>query len=75
MSSPRKNPDGTWTIRWYVAGRGSPRRQKTFARKADAETYLREVQRRKDMGQLASLDYGNRTVDELVELTRFHGHA
>ena len=49
-----------------MAGRGSPRRQKTFARKADAETYLREVQRRKDMGQLASLDYGNRTVDELA---------
>lgn len=49
-----------------MAGRGSPRRQKTFRRKTDAETYLREVQRRKEMGQLASLDLGNRTVEDLA---------
>lgn len=66
MSSPRKNPDGSWTIRWRVGGRGSKRRQKTFRRKSDAETYLREVQRRKEMGQLVSLDLGNQTVEELA---------
>ena len=32
-------PDGRYRIRYYVAGHGSPKRQRTFSRKKDAERF------------------------------------
>lgn len=66
MTNPRKTPDGRWVCRWYSAGRGSPRRQRTFDRKKDAELFLSEVRRRKALGELASLEAADRTVQELA---------
>ena len=54
-----------WEVRWRDAGRDSPRRQRTFERKGDAETFDREVKRRKQLGELALWEQRNRTVREL----------
>ena len=66
-------PDGRYRIRWYVAGHGSPKRQRTFARKKDAERFAAEVERRKELGELVLFDQARRTVAELaVEWWRRH---
>lgn len=54
-----------WEVRWREAGRDSRRRQRTFDRKGDAETFEREVKRRKQLGELAVWEKRNRTVREL----------
>lgn len=54
-----------WEVRWREAGRGSRRRQRTFDRKGDAETFEREVKRRKQLGELAIWEKRNHTVREL----------
>ena len=54
-----------WQVRWRDGGRDSPRRQRTFDRKGDAETFEREVKRRKQLGELAIWEKRNRTVREL----------
>lgn len=52
-------------MRWRDAGRGSRQRQRTFTRKTDAETFDREVKRRKQLGELALWERRYRTVREL----------
>jgi integrase len=58
--------DGRWRVRWYVGGRGSSRRQRTFARKSDALTFDAELRRRKAMGELALFERRNRPVESLA---------
>jgi integrase len=60
-------PDGRYRIRWYVAGHGSPKRQRTFSRKKDAERFAAEIERRREMGELVLFDQANRTVEELAK--------
>jgi integrase len=60
-------PDGRYRIRWYVAGHGSPKRQRTFSRKKDAERFAAEIERRKEIGELVLFDQANRTVEELAK--------
>ena len=64
--SVTKTADGRWIVRWYVAGRGSPRRQRTFDRKADANTFEMEVRRRRALGELALFERRDRTIEELA---------
>lgn len=64
--SIQRLPDGRYQVRWYVAGRGSPRRQRTFARRDDARLFEAEVTRRRAMGDLATLGAPERTVAELA---------
>jgi hypothetical protein len=59
-------PDGRYRIRWYVAGHGSPKRQRTFSRKKDAERFAVEIERRKEIGELVLFDQANRTVEQLA---------
>src|SRR5215208_4165204 len=54
-----------WEVRWREGGRDSRRRQRTFDRKSDAETFDREVKRRKQLGELATWEKRNHTVREL----------
>lgn len=60
-------PDGRYRIRWYVAGHGSPKRQRTFSRRKDAERFAAEIERRKEIGELVLFDQANRTVEELAK--------
>jgi hypothetical protein len=62
-----KLADGRYRIRYYVAGHGSPERQRTFDRKRDAERFAAELVRRKQMGELALFEQQNRTVAELAQ--------
>jgi integrase len=64
--SVTKTADGRWVVRWYLAGRGSPRRQRTFDRKADATTFEAEIRRRRALGELARFEQRNRTIEELA---------
>jgi hypothetical protein len=64
--SIRRTEDGRWQVRWYLAGRGSPRRQRTFDRKRDAEDFETEVRRRRALGELGLLELRNRSVRELA---------
>ena len=64
--SIRRTDDGRWQVRWYVGGRGSARRQKTFDRKRDAESFDAEIRRRRALGELAVYEQRNRTVEELA---------
>ncbi|MCA1678907.1 MAG: tyrosine-type recombinase/integrase [Actinobacteria bacterium] len=61
-----KTRDGRWVVRWYVAGRGSARRQRIFDRKGDAQTFDGEVRRRRALGELALFEQRNRTLEELA---------
>jgi integrase len=58
--------DGRWRVRWYVGGRGSPRRQRTFVRKSDAVTFEAELRRRKALGELALFERRNSPVERLA---------
>jgi integrase len=60
-------PDGRYRIRWYVAGHGSLKRQRTFSRKKDAERFAAEIERRKELGELVLFDQANRTVEQLAK--------
>ena len=59
-------PDGRWRLRYYVAGHGSPKRQRTFANRKDAERFGSEVERRKQLGELVLFDQANRRIEELA---------
>ena len=63
----RQLPDGRYRIRYYVAGHGSPKRQRTFTRKKDAERFAAEIERRKELSELVLFDQANRTVEELAK--------
>ena len=61
-------PDGRYRLRWYVAGRGSPRRQKTFpagTRRKQVETFAANLELRKAMGELVLYEQRNRPLREL----------
>jgi integrase len=59
-------PDGRWRLRYYVAGHGSPKRQRTFTHRKDAERFGAEIERRKQMSELLLFDQANRRVEELA---------
>jgi integrase len=62
----QKLSDGRYRIRYYVAGHGSPKRQKTFTRLKDAQLFAAEVERRKEVGDLVVFDQSRRTVADLA---------
>lgn len=64
--SVKRREDGRWEVRWYVAGRGSPRRKRAFDRKGDADRFETEIRRRKTLGELALFEQRNRSIDELA---------
>jgi hypothetical protein len=64
--SVKKRDDGRWEVRWYVAGRGSPRRKRAFDRKGDADRFDAEIRRRKALGELALFEQRNRSIRELA---------
>lgn len=64
--SIRRTADGRWQVRWYVSGRGSARRQRTFDRKRDAANFEAEIRRRRALGELALYEQRNRTIEELA---------
>jgi site-specific recombinase XerC len=61
-------PDGRYRLRWYLAGRGSPRRQKTFpagTRKKQVETYAANLEVRRAMGEPALYEQRRRPLRDL----------
>lgn len=61
-------PDGRYRVRWYLAGRGSPRRQKTFprgTRKKQVETFAANLEIRRAMGELALYEQRKRPLRDL----------
>lgn len=61
-----KLPDGRYRVRWYAAGRGSSRPQRTFDRKKDAERFATEIARRKQLGELGLFEQSRKPVEELA---------
>jgi len=63
-----KLPDGRYRVRWFVAGRGSAHRQKTFplgTRRKQVEAFATNLEMRKAMGELALYEQRNRPVRDL----------
>jgi hypothetical protein len=61
-------PDGRYRLRWYIAGRGSPRRQKTFprgTRKKQVEAFAANLEVRRAMGELALYEQRKRPLQDL----------
>jgi hypothetical protein len=61
-------PGGRYRLRWYVAGRGSPRRQKTFprgTRKKQVEAFAAYLEIRRAMGELALDEQRKRPLRDL----------
>ena len=52
-----------WRVRWEE---GDRHRSRTFDRKRDADLFDGELRRRRQLGDLASLDAGTETLDEYV---------
>jgi integrase len=52
-----------WVVRWRDGARN---RQRTFDRRADAQTWDGEVRRRRQLGTLAQLDTGTTTLNDYV---------
>ena len=59
-------PDGRYRLRYCTAGHGSPKRQRTFTHRRDAERFAAEIERRKEVGELVLFDQANRRVEELA---------
>ena len=64
MSVKRRTDTGRWEVRWRE---GSRNRSRSFRSKRDADAFWHEVERRKQMGQLATFTAGDQTLGELVE--------
>ncbi|MBA2581318.1 MAG: tyrosine-type recombinase/integrase [Thermoleophilaceae bacterium] len=58
--------EGGWEVRWREGGRGSRQHAQTFKRKGDADLFDAAIKRRKALGELALMEAGNRTVEELA---------
>lgn len=74
--SVHRNPNGSVTVRWHEAGRGSRQRKRTFAPPSSpgqptalqqARAFDDEINRRKRLGGVVDLDRGKVTFAELVE--------
>lgn len=61
-----KLPSGRYRVRYAVGGRGSGRHSATFERKRDAELFEASIKRHKAFGDLALLNAGTQTVEELA---------
>ncbi|WP_138974467.1 tyrosine-type recombinase/integrase [Patulibacter medicamentivorans] len=62
--SVKKNPrTGSWDVRWRQDGR---HRSKAFRTRKDATTFEAEVVRRQQLGTLAQLDAGTRSLGDYV---------
>ena len=60
--------DGRYRVRWYIAGRESPRRQKTFpagTRRKQVETFVANLEIRRAMGELALYEQRKRPLRDL----------
>jgi len=68
MAGRVKLGDGSvrWEVRYYEAGRESPRRRRRFERKSEAEGFEVEVKRRQRLGELGELQAANQTLEELA---------
>lgn len=53
-----------WQVRWYEAGRGSPRRRRTFHRRRDAVAFAADLDRRRQLGELAESAWASRPLDD-----------
>jgi integrase len=62
-----KTPNGRWKARVRVGGRESKRLSKTFDRKADAELWVAEIRRRKQLGEAVEPTAGTQRLDEFIE--------
>ncbi len=60
-----------WRVRWQDGDRW---RSKTFARKADADSYDAELVSRRRLGQIAQLDAGTETLNEYMADTWIPTH-
>jgi integrase len=61
-------PDGRYRVRWFVAGRGSAHRQKTFphgTRRKQVEAFAANLELRRAMGELALYEQRERPLREL----------
>jgi integrase len=64
VSVKRRADTAKWEVRWRDGGRN---RSKSFTRKADADRFETEVDRRKQLGGLAELTAGEQALVDLVE--------
>jgi integrase len=62
-----RTPNGRWKARVRVSGRASRRLSKTFDRKADAELWVAEMRRRKQLGEAIEPTAGVQRLDEFIE--------
>lgn len=62
-----KTRSGRWKARVRVGGRDSKRLSKTFDRKADAELWVAEMRRRKQLGEAVEPTAGTQRLDEFIE--------
>lgn len=60
-----------WSVRWRDGDRN---RQRTFARKRDAQAFDAETRRLGRLGTLATIDAGTETLDEYVTTTWARAH-
>lgn len=70
--SVHKEPGGGYRVRWRQDGRN---RSRKFDRKRDADRYDAEIRRRRQLGTLATLDGGGRTLTDYVTTTWWPDHA
>ena len=63
MKAVKRGERGKWMVRWHE---GDAHRSRLFERKADADDFIREFERRKLYG-LPSIDAGRVTLAEFVE--------
>lgn len=72
MSVQKRSDRAGYRVRWLE---GSRHRSRTFDRKADADTFEREVRRRRQMGGLESMDAGTETLADYVLTVWAQAHA
>jgi hypothetical protein len=66
-SDVRKLPNGRWEARARIGGRDSRRLSKTFDRKGDAERWVTEIPRKRQLGEAVESTAGMQRLDEWIE--------
>ena len=61
-----KNGRRAYRVRWREASRGSPERMRSFDRHEDAVRFETEMRRRKQLGELATVESSNVTLDKFA---------